>query len=308
MFTGIVENMGSVVRLTRSGGGARLQVRAPGVARELGIGDSVAVNGACVTVVDRNDEAFAADLVPETVARTNLGILQPDEEVNLEMPMRAGDRFGGHIVQGHVDAVGVVRSRRKVGAQWVMEVTIPFELTRYLAAQGSVALDGVSLTVVAVDKERFRVALIPHTFDHTTLGRKEQGASVNVEVDVLSKYVERHLSARASRPVLLAEEPRPEPAGAPARLGAAAAARPALAVKAPAKAAAVKAPAKPAKVAPKSAAVKPPRKPAARASSNSVGRAPSKAARPARVVRPKAGAAKRPVRATARAKRPARKR
>ena len=216
MFTGIVENMGTVSRLTKRGGGARLEVRAPEIVGDLSIGDSVSVNGACVTVTERNHEAFACDLVPETVARTNLGILQQDEEVNLERPMRAGDRFGGHIVQGHVDAVGLVRSRRRVGAQEILEVTIPFELSRYLAPQGSVSVDGVSLTVVAVDKERFRVALIPHTVAHTTLGKKLQGASVNVEVDVLSKYVERHMAARAARPVFAPveeqrSEPKPEP-------------------------------------------------------------------------------------------------
>jgi riboflavin synthase len=209
MFTGIVEGKGSVIRLIRRGGGARLEVRTPQFAPELNVGDSVAVNGACVTVVEKNSEAFAADLVPETVARTNLGILQVGEDVNLERPVRAVDRLGGHIVQGHVDAVGVVRSRRRVGAQEVMEINIPFELSRYFAPQGSVALDGVSLTVVAVDRDRFRVALIPHTVSATTLGAKQQGASVNVEVDVLSKYVERHMAARAARPTLatLFEDP-----------------------------------------------------------------------------------------------------
>jgi len=208
-----VEYQGSVVRLMRRGGGARLEVRAPEIVAELQIGDSVAVNGACVTVTERNAEAFACDLVPETVARTNLGILEVGEEVNIERPVRATDRLGGHIVQGHVDAVGLVRSRRRVGAQEVLEVTVPFELTRYLAPQGSVSLDGVSLTVVAVDRDRFRVALIPHTVAVTTLGRKGQGASVNVEVDVISKYVERHMAARAPRPAftIFEEQPKERP-------------------------------------------------------------------------------------------------
>jgi riboflavin synthase len=210
MFTGIVEFQGSVVRLMRRGGGARLEVHAPAIVGELQIGDSVAVNGACVTVTERNAEAFACDLVPETVARTNLGILEVGEEVNLERPVRATDRLGGHIVQGHVDAVGLVRSRRRVGAQEVLEVTVPFELTRYLAPQGSVSLDGVSLTVVAVDRDRFRVALIPHTVSVTTLGRKGQGASVNVEVDVISKYVERHMAARTPRPTFTIFEEQPK--------------------------------------------------------------------------------------------------
>ncbi|MFA5889395.1 MAG: riboflavin synthase [Actinomycetota bacterium] len=208
MFTGLVEVMGSVVRVTRRGGGARLEVRAQ-VARELGIGDSISVNGACVTVTERNDELFACDLVPETVARTNLGILQVGEEVNLERPVRAVDRLGGHIVQGHVDAVGIIRSRRRVGAQEMLEITIPFELTRYIAPQGSVCLDGVSLTIVSVDRDRFRVAIIPHTVSVTTLGLKGQGASVNVEVDILAKYVERQMAARAARPVFAMVEDVP---------------------------------------------------------------------------------------------------
>lgn len=199
MFTGIVETMGSVITVQRRGGGAYLQIRCPQIAADLQIGESVAVNGACVTVTETDGRSFAADLVPETVARTNLGILITDEEVNIERAVRATDRLGGHIVQGHVDAVGVVRTRRKVGAQEILEITIPFELSKYLAPQGSVTLDGVSLTVVSVERDRFKVALIPHTVGVTTLGRKVQQASVNVEVDVLSKYVERHLAARKQR-------------------------------------------------------------------------------------------------------------
>lgn len=200
MFTGIVEGMGRVIRLLRRGGGARLEVRAPGMLDGLKIGDSVAVNGACVTVTAVEGDAFACDLVPETLARTTLGMLQANEEVNIERPMRADSRFDGHIVQGHIDVVGVVRSRRKVGAQEMLEINVPFELTRYLAPKGSVAVDGVSLTLVDVNRDRFRVALIPHTISMTTLGRKIQGSTVNVEVDVLSKYVERHIAARAPRP------------------------------------------------------------------------------------------------------------
>jgi riboflavin synthase len=147
-------------------------------------------------VTGRFEDTFACDLVPETLARTNLGTLQPGEEVNLERPLRAASRLDGHIVQGHIDVVGTIRSRRRVGAQEMLEVTVPFELTRYLAPKGSVSVDGVSLTIVDVNKDRFRVALIPHTLETTTLGKKIQGAAVNVEVDVISKYVERHLAAR----------------------------------------------------------------------------------------------------------------
>ena len=224
MFTGIVESMGTVVRVLRRGGGARLEVRAPEVVAEVKTGDSVAVNGSCVTVTGRFEDTFACDLVPETLARTNLGTLQPGEEVNLEMPLRASSRLDGHIVQGHVDVVGSIRSRRRVGAQEMLEVTVPFELTRYLAPKGSVSVDGVSLTIVDVNKDRFRVALIPHTLETTTLGKKLQGAAVNVEVDVISKYVERHLAARQPfREPSLAElvgppPPRQEPLAAQTRM------------------------------------------------------------------------------------------
>lgn len=225
MFTGIIEAMGAVVRLLRRGGAIRLEVRSPvQMLEDLKIGDSIAVNGACVTVTDVEADVFAADLVPETLGRTNLGTLQTGEEVNLERPLKAEARLDGHIVQGHVDVVGLVRSRRRVGAQELLEVNVPFELTRYLAPKGSVAVDGVSLTVVDVNKDRFRVALIPHTIASTTLGRKIQGQSVNVEVDVLSKYVERHVAARLpQRPPSIASlvaqqdaENRPAPVHTPA--------------------------------------------------------------------------------------------
>lgn len=224
MFTGIVETMGTVVRVLRRGGGARLEVRSPLVVSDVKTGDSVSVNGACVTVTGRFEDTFACDLVPETLARTNLGTLQPGEEVNLERPLRAASRLDGHIVQGHIDVVGTIRSRRRVGAQEMLEVTVPFELTRYLAPKGSVSVDGVSLTIVDVNKDRFRVALIPHTLETTTLGKKLQGAAVNVEVDVISKYVERHLAARQPfREPSLAElvgppPPRQEPLAAQTRL------------------------------------------------------------------------------------------
>jgi len=216
--------MGTVVRVLRRVGGARLEVRSPDVVADVKTGDSVAVNGACVTVTGRFEDTFACDLVPETLARTNLGTLQPGELVNLERPLHAASRLDGHIVQGHIDVVGTIRSRRRVGAQEMLEVTVPFELTRYLAPKGSVSVDGVSLTLVDVNKDRFRVALIPHTLETTTLGRKLQGDAVNVEVDVISKYVERHLAARQPfREPSLAElvgppPPRPEPLAAVARM------------------------------------------------------------------------------------------
>ena len=290
MFTGIVETMGTVVRVLRRGGGARLEVRSPEVTNDVKTGDSVAVNGSCVTVTGRFEDTFACDLVPETLARTNLGTLQPGELVNLERPLRASSRLDGHIVQGHVDVVGTIRSRRRVGAQELLEVTVPFELTRYLAPKGSVSVDGVSLTIVDVNKDRFRVALIPHTMETTTLGRKIQGDAVNVEVDVISKYVERHLAARQPfREPSLAElvgppPPRQEPMAAVARIPVPApAARPAPA--SPPRAAAV------AKPDPKPAAAKPKPKP-----------------KPKAVPKRTIAAAKRSTPASARRRAPAKKR
>lgn len=300
MFTGLIEEMGTVARLIRRGGGARLEVRSSGLAQQLKVGDSVAVNGACVTVTETNGQAFACDLVPETVARTNLGIVQIGEQVNLEMPMRAVDRFGGHIVQGHVDCVGLVRSRRRAGAQEMLEVTVPFELTRYLAPQGSVAIDGVSLTVVGVDRDRFRVALIPHTVSVTTLGQKGQGASVNVEVDVLSKYVERHLIARQTRPLLAGPEDTAPEAAEQRRPGPEA--RPAPEQKRPQPVAAAAKPAtRPAKPAPPPA--KPARAVAAKASRTTSHRSGGKK-KPVRAAAPRRTAAKPARRGATRAARP----
>lgn len=246
-------------------------MRSADVVGAVKIGDSVAVNGACVTVTARIEDTFACDLVPETLARTNLGTLQPGEEVNLELPMRAGGRLDGHIVQGHVDVVGTIRSRRRVGAQEMLEVTVPFELTRYLAPKGSVSVDGVSLTIMDVNKDRFRVALIPHTVETTTLGKKLQGAAVNVEVDVISKYVERHLSARTPfREPSLSElvgppPPRDEPLAAQAlRIPVPAQSRPPASSKPAATAKSAKKPAAPKRPPAKAAKRSTPKKPGRR--------------------------------------------
>lgn len=182
MFTGLIEELGALVARE----GARFRFSASMVATGATVGDSIAVNGACLTVVELGEGWWAADVVDETLSRTNLGDLRPGDAVNLERPLRLSDRMGGHLVQGHVDAVGQVTSGPPRLSVLVADM-------RYLAEKGSVAVDGVSLTVAAVAGDRFSVAVIPHTADVTTLGRLGAGDRVNVEFDILAKYVERLL-------------------------------------------------------------------------------------------------------------------
>ena len=186
MFTGIVEEMG-MVRRHREGG--RFEFEAEVVTRDVRLGDSIAVNGCCLTVVDHGDGWFAVDAVDETLQRTNLGRLASGDPVNLERPLRLADRLGGHLVQGHVDGVGEV-----VDPAPQLRVRAPEGLLRYLVEKGSIAVDGISLTVVAALDDGFTVAVIPHTTEVTTLGRRRRGDLVNLEVDLMAKYVERLLA------------------------------------------------------------------------------------------------------------------
>jgi riboflavin synthase len=189
MFTGIVEELGSV----RSRDRGRFQFDASVVLEDAKIGDSIAVNGCCLTVVEIGDGWWAADAVVETLRRTNLGDLEPGDPVNLERPVRATDRLGGHIVQGHVDAVGEV-----VEPAPSLRVRMPRGMARYVVPKGSITIDGCSLTVVDALDDGFTVAIIPHTAEETTLGRRRPGDRVNLEVDLVAKYVERLLSSRAN--------------------------------------------------------------------------------------------------------------
>ena len=193
MFTGIVEGTGTVVTLaaTPDGGGARLEVDAPWLAGELAVGDSVAVDGCCLTVVAHTPGGFAADLVAETLRRTALGRLAAGARVNLERPLALGGRLGGHLVQGHVDGVGRVLGRSSAGQGEEVRVELPADLARYVVEKGSIAVDGVSLTVAGVGQGWFSVALVPHTLAATTLGERGPGDPVHLEVDVVAKYVER---------------------------------------------------------------------------------------------------------------------
>jgi riboflavin synthase len=194
VFTGIVEELGTVRRLEPRAGGARLEIEAsPVLLEDVRLGDSIAVNGCCLTVVDRGDGCWwAADAVEETLRRTCLGQLRPGDPVNLERPVRLADRLGGHLVQGHVDATGRIAERAGgPDGSALVRVQAPASLLRYMVEKGSIAVDGVSLTIVEVQPDGFSVALIPHTLAVTTLGRKPVGGAVNLEVDLVAKYVER---------------------------------------------------------------------------------------------------------------------
>ncbi|MFR9776196.1 riboflavin synthase [Micromonospora sp. MS34] len=197
MFTGIVEELGEIVRTTDTGGDSALvAIRGPLVTSDARHGDSIAVNGVCLTVVDVDGGVFTADVMGETLRRTALGALRPGDPVNLERAAALGSRLGGHIVQGHVDGVGEVVSREPA-AQWeTVRFRLPAALARYVVEKGSVTVDGVSLTVAEVGDDWFAVGLIPTTLKLTTLGAKGAGDPVNLEVDVLAKYVERLLGDR----------------------------------------------------------------------------------------------------------------
>jgi riboflavin synthase len=200
MFTGIVEELGTVRGVTPHATGARLEFQARAVLEDARVGDSIAVDGCCLTVVERADTWWAADAVEETLRRTVLGELREGDPVNLERPVRLSDRLGGHLVQGHVDGRGsIVGRRQNSDDSMLMRIQAPPEVLRYVVEKGSIAVDGVSLTVVDVDDGCFSVALIPHTQQVTTLGRKQDGDAVNLEVDLVAKYVERLLSDRQDR-------------------------------------------------------------------------------------------------------------
>ncbi len=191
MFTGIVEELGEVVALTDLGDSVRLTLRGPVVVQDAGRGDSIAVNGVCLTVTGTESERFSADVMRETLDRSSLGALAVGDRVNLERPVQLGGRLGGHLVQGHVDGTGRVVSREPSEHWDVVRISLPADLTRYVVHKGSITVDGVSLTVASVAADSFTVSLIPTTLELTTLGTRRAGDPVNLEVDVVAKYVER---------------------------------------------------------------------------------------------------------------------
>ena len=194
MFTGIVETVGKLESVVPEEPGRRLILRAGSIADDAAVGESVAVNGCCLTVVACDPVRLEFQAGPETLARTNLGDLKAGDSVNLERSLRLHDRLGGHLVSGHIDGIGTVDERRDEGGWSTIWFRVPVPLTRQMAAKGSVAVDGVSLTLVAVEDERFSVQLIPHTLAVTTLGSRRPGDRVNIETDLLAKYVERQLA------------------------------------------------------------------------------------------------------------------
>jgi len=205
VFTGIIEELGAVVSLDPRPAGARIVIRCGTVLSDLIEGASIAVNGVCLTALDITADSFAADLAPETLQRSNLGDLSAGSRVNLERPVTPATRLSGHIVQGHVDATAVVEALDELGGgNWWLKVRVPAALDRYLVEKGSLAIDGISLTIAALEGGLVGVTIIPHTMTHTTLGCAKVGARLNIEVDVLAKHVEKLLTGMrdlpASRP------------------------------------------------------------------------------------------------------------
>jgi riboflavin synthase len=191
MFSGIVEALGTVAQIRMEPPGCRLIIREPKIAADTQVADSICVNGCCLTVVERQGDTFAFQAGPETLARTNLGELQPGSRVNLERALAVGGRLGGHFVSGHIDGVGTLAERQDHGEWSTFWFALPRKLSAQMASKGSIAVDGVSLTIVESEPERFSVALIPYTLAVTTLGLLSPGGKVNLETDILAKYVQR---------------------------------------------------------------------------------------------------------------------
>lgn len=197
MFTGIVEEIGHVRQITRQGEFQRMQISAQRVLEDVKMGDSINVDGVCQTVVHFDAQSFSVETVSETLSRTTLGQFQSGRPVNLERALCPGDRLGGHIVQGHVDGVGHVESVQERQNEWRIQITVPSTLQRYIAEKGSIAIDGTSLTVADLSDGGFTISVIPHTFDYTILSQRRVGDAVNLEVDVLARYIERLLAGGA---------------------------------------------------------------------------------------------------------------
>ncbi|CFX77679.1 Lumazine-binding protein [Syntrophomonas zehnderi OL-4] len=191
IFTGIIEELGTIKKIERGTNSSRISVQAEKVLEDVDIGDSIAVNGVCLTVTSFATTHFVADVMAETLAKTNLNELSSGKRVNLERAMRLGDRMGGHLVQGHVDGVGTITEREKLDIAILFTIKAPSEVLAYVVSKGSIAIDGISLTVVDVSSDSFTISLIPHTAAVTTLGFKKPGDTVNLETDIIGRYIEK---------------------------------------------------------------------------------------------------------------------
>jgi len=208
MFTGIVEEVGQVAKIEQRGENRQITVEAENIPRELGTGQSVAVSGVCLTALDITPRSFCADLAPETWERTSFSRIHEGALVNLELPMKADGRFGGHIVQGHVDGVGKLIEFERIAdsENWWLHIEIPSEVEKYTVFKGSICIEGISLTVAKLEKSRCTIAIIPHTVELTNLGSLQPGDPVNLEADVIAKYVEKMIKGEAARSSLTVEE------------------------------------------------------------------------------------------------------
>jgi riboflavin synthase len=200
VFTGIIEHVGTIESLSSGGSGGRITIHAPSIALSLAISNSIAVNGCCLTVASLDKERFSADLSGETLAKTSFSTLKPSARVNLERPLTAGKEFGGHFVLGHVDGVGHVAHLNPEGENWWFGVQVPEDFARYIVPKGSITIDGISLTVARWHNRIAEGAVIPYTYEHTNLRDRKPGDAVNLEGDILGKYVERYLEAREAPP------------------------------------------------------------------------------------------------------------
>jgi riboflavin synthase len=207
MFTGLIQETGQIASLERVSGKTRITLNARAIPSELKLGDSVAVSGVCLTAVEIERHQFSCDLAEETLKRTSLGNLKKESWVNLELPTRPQERLGGHVVQGHVDGVGKLLGLEKIrgGEDWRMTIEIPVELSRYVVPQGSITVEGISLTVAQVSSTQVEIAIIPHTYQATNLHTLERGSPVNIEVDVLAKYAEKLAQKKSSIELSVAE-------------------------------------------------------------------------------------------------------
>jgi riboflavin synthase len=207
VFTGIIEELGTVRSLERGSDSCQIFIMAQKVLEDVKLGDSIAINGVCLTVTSFDREHFSADMMAETLAKTNLKDLSPGQKINLERAARLGDRMGGHLVQGHIDGVGTMVEQQKVGIAKIIRIKAPPEIMDYLVSKGSVAIDGISLTVIDVLSDSFTVSIIPHTAKMTTLGFKKTGDTVNLEADIIGRYVEKLLNkSRGKNPAPLSPE------------------------------------------------------------------------------------------------------